>query len=159
MLKNNRGFNLFTALISLMLLSITLVFIFNMVQTEENYLALIDDQSKSSDLLTIADISRADAFNNFVVSFREQWISYRSNPDSHIKLKRQDVMLDWDSFVDYFADSIFFDNSFENYFARNVINSLVNTNPPIGHVVSVPDYDIDNLSRIINEAFLEAGNK
>jgi len=154
MLRNKKGFNLFTALISLMLLSITLVFIFNMVQTEENYLELINNQSQASDLLTIADISRADAFNNFVVSFREQWMSFRSDPRSEIILKRKDIMLDWDGFVDYFADYIFFDNSFENYFADNMVRSLNYTNPPTGYAINVPNYSRDDLSSIIKTAFL-----
>ncbi len=158
MLKNKKGFNLFTALISLMLLSITLVFIFNMVQTEENYLELINNQSQASDLLTIADISRADAFNNFVVSFREQWMSFRSDSDSEIRLTRKDIMLDWDNFVDYFADYIFFDNNFENYFADNMVRSLNYTNPPTGYDIDVPTYSRDDLSSIIKKAFLESGD-
>ncbi|MDD4049798.1 MAG: hypothetical protein PHX47_02200 [Candidatus ainarchaeum sp.] len=158
MLKNKKGFNLFTALISLMLLSITLVFIFNMVQTEENYLELINNQSQASDLLTIADISRADAFNNFVVSFREQWMSFRSDSDSEIRLTRKDIMLDWDNFVDYFADYIFFDNNFEDHFARNMVESLNYTNPPTGYDIDVPTYSPYELSRIIKKAFLAAGD-
>ncbi len=157
-IKNKKGFNLFTALISLMLLSITIVFVYNMVQTEENYLSLIDDQSRTSDLITIADISRADAFNNFVVSFREQWIKFRSNPDNQIKIQREQVMLDWDSFVKYYADDIFFDNQFENFFAQNVISSLLYTNPPIGYGIQVPDYDKIELSRIIKASFVAAGD-
>lgn len=157
-IKNKKGFNLFTALISLMLLSITIVFVYNMVQTEENYLSLIDDQSKTSDLITIADISRADAFNNFVVSFREQWIAFRSNPDNEIRVKREQVMLDWNGFVDYFADYIFFDNQFEDFFAQNMISSLEYTNPPIGYGIQVPSYDKMDLSRIIKASFVQAGD-
>jgi len=129
-----------------------------MVQTEENYLVLINNQSQASDLLTIADISRADAFNNFVVSFREQWMSFRSDPRSEIILKRKDIMLDWDGFVDYFADYIFFDNSFKNYFADNMVRSLNYTNPPTGYAINVPNYSRDDLSSIIKTAFLEAGD-
>jgi hypothetical protein len=129
-----------------------------MVQTEENYLELINNQSQASDLLTIADISRADAFNNFVVSFREQWMSFRSDSDSEIRLTRKDIMLDWDGFVDYFADYIFFDNNFENYFADNMVRSLNYTNPPTGYDIDVPTYSRDDLSSIIKKAFLESGD-
>lgn len=158
-IKNKKGFNLFTALISLMLLSITIVFIYNMVQTEENYLSLIDDQSKSSDLLTIADISRADAFNNFVVSFREQWMSFRSSPENFVRITRKEAMLDWNGFVDYFADYIFFDNQFETFFASNVVTSLTYTNPPLGYGINVPNYNKEDLSRIIKQSFNYAGDK
>lgn len=152
-MRSNKGFNLFTALIALMLLSITIVFVYNMVQTEENYLSLIETQSKTSDLLTIADLSRADAFNIFVVSFRERWAEHRSSRSNQVILERENVMLEWDDFVEYFANDIFFDRSFEDFFAQSVTQSLIYTNPPIGYAIDVPNYDRRRLSEIIGEAF------
>ncbi len=156
---NQKGFNLFTAMIALMLVSITIVFIYNMVQTEENYLALIEDQSNNSDLLTIADLSRADAFNIFVVSFREKWAAHRSDPSNHIVVSRNNLMLSWDDFIEYFANDIFFDSQFESFFAQNLVQSLQYSNPPIGYSLNIPEYDRTELSRIIKESFNLAGDK
>lgn len=159
MFKNKKGFNLFTALIALMLVSIAIVFIYNMVQTEENYLALIEDQSKTSDLLTIADLYRADAFNIFVVSFRERYEEFRSSKSNHIKFEREEAMLDWNSFVDYYANYIFFDQEFETFFASSVVQSLTYSHNPIGYKVDVLSYDREKLAEIIREAFNQADEK
>ncbi len=159
MLKNKRGFNLFTALIALMLVSITIVFVYNMVQTEENYLSLIQDQSKTSDLMTIADLSRADAFNIFVVSFRERWAEYRSEPENVVTITRQFATMDWNGFIENYANKIFFDNSFETYFALSVTESLEYTNPPLGYTITIPDYNQVELADIIGKAFIASDEK
>ena len=124
MFKRKKGFSLFTALVSLLLISISLILIFNMLKTEDTYLSMIEDQSSNSDLITIADLARADAFNSFVISLRVEWENFRNKPDNSINLSREDIDLNWDSFVDKVANDYFFDRKFNEFFATTLINKL-----------------------------------
>lgn len=139
--KNKKGFNLFTALISLMLLSITIVFIFNMVQTEDNYFNLIQSQSKTSDLLTIADLVRADSFNSFIVNFRFNWAEFSNKEENFFTIDLSYVMDDWNSFVIRKKKELFTERNFPGYLSTSIIANLTFSNPPFGYVVSIPDYN------------------
>lgn len=126
---NKKGFTLFTALISLLLVSVALVLIFNMINTEDTYLSLIQDQSSMSDLMTIADLARADAFNTFIITLRSNWEEHASrNP---MDLKRCDLDKNWDDFSQWFIKVNYFERSFAEYFARGLVFNLkYKMNPP-----------------------------
>ncbi len=158
---NNRGFNLFTAMVSLILIAITLVLIFNMIKTEETHLALIEDQSSTSDLITVADLARADAFNLFVVSLREKWEEHRNNPDNFITINRRLVDLPWPEFVDEMGHRVFFERNFQGYFAENLLSKLRYSPNPVGYNINV-ETDLvsdQNFYDIVREMFVKAGEK
>ncbi len=164
MFKRKKGFSLFTALVSLLLISISLILIFNMLKTEDTYLSMIEDQSSNSDLITIADLARADAFNSFVISLRVEWENFRNKPDNSINLGREDIDLNWDSFVDKVAKDYFFDRKFNEFFATTLINKLEYTQDVIGYKVKVDSNNSTTdpsktLGAVIGVAFQDAGNK
>ena len=169
--SNNKGFSLFTALVSLLLISISLILIFNMVKTEDTYLSMIEDQSSNSDIITIADLARADAFNLFVVSLRANWETYRNSKDNTIILRRADMDKNWDSFVDNVAQSYFFERRFSQFFAQTLLNKLRYTPSVIGYDIIVNtdgngsgtgiNYTSDEnaLATIVESMFEKAGKK
>lgn len=145
---NKKGFTLFTALVSLLLLSMSLILVFNMVQTEETYLYLISDKSSMSDLITIADLARADAFNSFLVHLRHTWESHYSNPTNYLSLNITDVYLPWDEFVTERSDALIFSRSFANFFANVLVNQLRHSAlQPQGYNVNVDLFgDVDEIN-------------
>jgi len=157
--KNQKGFNLFTALVSLMLISITLVLIFNMVQTEDTYLSLIEDQSSISDLITVSDLARADAFNLFVVGLRVQWEDFRSDPDNSITIGRPIVELSWNDFVDEMILKIFFEQNFISYFTESILTKLGYSQDPIGYSITVNKPEQEELNAVIGQMFEDAPTK
>lgn len=129
-----KGFTLFTALISLLLISIALALIFNMVKTEETYIELIQDQSSMSDLMTIADIARADAFNTFIITLRSQWEDYKSN--NPMTIRREQMDMNWNEFSQWFVKDNFFERDFAGYFATGILHNLKYSQNPPGYNIN-----------------------
>lgn len=170
---NNRGFTLFTALISLIIVSISLALVFNMIKTEETYLDLVQDQASMSELVTMADLAKADAFNSFLINLRSAWEEQKSGENQYFYLKREHMDKNWTEFVDDFVKEDFFQRGFAAYFARALINNLeYNQNPP-GYLISLkteglvntnPNADIEtfenlDFSAIIEQIFKDGGEK
>jgi len=142
-----------------------------MVKTEDTYLSMIEDQSSNSDLITIADLVRADAFNLVVVSLRANWESYRDSKDNTIILRREDMDLNWDSFVDKIANDYFFERRFSQFFAQTILNKLRYTPKVIGYDIRVDtkgnssgtgynfSSDENALAMIVEAMFEEGGRK
>jgi len=142
-----------------------------MVKTEDTYLSMIEDQSSNSDIITIADLARADAFNLFVVSLRANWESYRNTTDNTIILRRADMDLNWDSFVNKVANDYFFERRFSQFFAQTLLNKLKYTPSVIGYDIKVDtsgngsgvgnNYTSDEnaLATIVESMFVEGGKK
>ncbi len=152
-MKTQKGFTLFTALISLLLVSISLALIFNMINTEETYLSLIQDQSSMSDLMTVADIARADAFNTFIINLRSSWEEHKSKPNNELRLNRQDIDKNWSAFVDSFVKEKFFERKFAAYFAQALLFNLKYSQYPPGYNIKIEEhtgYRIDNYGRPID---------
>lgn len=124
-----KGFTLFTALISLLLVSVALALIFNMITTEETYLELIQDQSSMSDLMTMGDIARADAFNTFIITLRSSWEEHKTNYS--IDITRSQMDMNWDDFTQWYIKDNFFERDFAGYFASGILHNLrYSANPP-----------------------------
>jgi len=136
---SKKGFTLFTALISLLLVSISLALIFNMINTEETYLQLIQDQSSMSDLMTVADIARADAFNSFIITLRSTWEDYKSRDSAQFQMYRKHIDMNWNEFVDDFAKVTFFERNFAGYFARGLLHNLKYTQNPPGYYINIEE--------------------
>lgn len=167
---NNKGFTLFTALISLLLVSISLVLIFNMIATEETYLDLIQDQSSMSDLITIADLAKADAFNTFLITLRSTWEEYKSIPSNPLSIDRKQLDQNWTQFVDNFVKEDFFEDNFAGYLATYLYHSIEFKQNPPGYAITVNNKTIatetgSNLqsnrqfNEIIEQIFIDGGQK
>ena len=167
-MRTQKGFTLFTALISLLLVSISLALIFNMINTEETYLSLIQDQSSLSDLMTVGDIARADAFNTFIITLRTQWESYKSKDDAAFKLDRKYMDQNWDEFVNTFTKDAFFEQSFAAYFAQGLLFNLQYSQNPPGYNITIDDEGIRNtvdstgdntFDEVVAQMFIDGGEK
>lgn len=130
---NKKGFTLFTALISLLLVSVSLALIFNMINTEDTYLSLIQDQSSMSDLMTIADLARADAFNTFIITLRSNWEEHMSK--NTMQVTRRQMDMNWNDFTQWFVKDNFFERNFAGYFANGILFNLK-------YKLEPPGYDI-----------------
>lgn len=172
-INNKKGFTLFTALVSLLLISITLVLLFNMIRTEETYLSLISNQSSMSDLITIGDLARADAFDTFIVSLRYHWESTNSNPEQAMLLERRELDANWTDFVQLMANKHFFSQSFAQYFATALLLKYQNPIDPPGYKVELKRTPIDGVenydaaiglhnqfyTEIVNQMFVDGGKR
>ncbi|HNW05540.1 MAG TPA: hypothetical protein PK655_00010 [archaeon] len=128
---NRKGFTLFTALISLLLVSVALALIFNMINTEDTYLSLIQDQSAMSDLMTMADLARADAFNTFIITLRSNWEEHMSRHPMEVRRSQMDM--NWDDFTQWFIKDNFFERAFPAYFAQGILFNLKYKMDPPGY--------------------------
>jgi hypothetical protein len=169
-INNKKGFTLFTALVSLLLISVTLVLLFNMIKTEETYLSVIANQSSMSDLITIGDLARADAFDSFIVALRFNWETANSSQDQRIILDRSELDTNWSDFVQIMANKQFFSMNFAGYFATALLLRLQYTVEPPGYKLVLEQLEEDTTSGslesngerykdIVNQMFLDGGNK
>jgi len=169
-INNKKGFTLFTALVSLLLISVTLVLLFNMIKTEETYLSLISNQSAMSDLITIGDLARADAFDSFIVALRFNWETSNSNQNQRIMLDRSELDTNWSDFVQIMANDQFFSMNFAGYFATALLLRLQDIVEPPGYKLVLEQLDDDTTGStlgtngnryraIVNQMFLDGGNK
>lgn len=75
---NSRAFNLFTALVSFVLIILAVLLANAMTQTEDKAIATVSDLEQQSQLQTIADLARADALQVFTYNLRlrmEGWLT------------------------------------------------------------------------------------
>lgn len=162
-MPGNKGFNLFTAMVSLLLISVALILVFNMIKTEDTYLTMIEDKSSAADLIATADIVRADAYDLFVVSLREKWESYKSIESNPFYISRDLVDMSWDSFVQTMGNEEFFGHGFTTYFAEALINKLKYTMDPVGYKVEISNdgdlQDENGFADIVDSMFAEGGYK
>lgn len=169
-INTKKGFTLFTALVSLLLISVTLVLLFNMIKTEETYLSLISNQSAMSDLITIGDLARADAFDSFIVALRFNWETSNSNLNQKIILDRSELDTNWSDFVQIMANKQFFSMNFAGYFATALLLRLQHTVEPPGYKIVLEQLNNDTTDEglgnngdryraIVNQMFLDGGNK
>jgi hypothetical protein len=167
---NNKGFTLFTALISLILVSISLALVFNMIATEETYLDLIQDQASMSDLITMGDLAKADAFNTFLISLRSKWEESKSNPSNSFQMQRKHIDMNWTEFTDDFVKDTFFERNFAGYFAQSLLYNLEYKQNPPGYAITIKKdvgyldedgeyHDNDNFNEIIEQIFRDGGQE
>lgn len=167
MLLNNKGFTLFTALVSLILVSISLSLVFNMVSTEETYLSLIQDQSSYSDLITMSDLAKADAFNTFLISLRSRWEEFQLK--NSMTITRKDLEQNWPQFTDNFVKDRFFEKQFAGFFAQALYFHLSYNTNPVGYAITVNkegvgsenngEFSSNNFNEIIEKMFEDGGKK
>lgn len=166
-MNTKKGFTLFTALISLILVSISLALVFNMIATEETYLSLIQDQASMSDLITMGDLAKADAFNSFLISLRSTWEDRKSH--ANFVIDRADIDKNWTQFADDFVKRDFFEQNFAGYFANSLYHQLSYKQNPPGYAITIKkdigteqengQLQSDNFNKIIEQIFKDGGEK
>lgn len=157
-MNTKKGFTLFTALVSLILVSISLALVFNMIATEETYIGLIQDQVALSDIITIGDLAKADAFNTFLINLRSAWEESKST--ATFKIDRKDLDKNWTQYTEDFVKKDFFEKNFAIYFARALYYQLEYKQNPPGYSIAVKKTgDEQQFGEIISQLFLDGGEQ
>lgn len=103
---NDKGFNLFTALISFLLIMLAVLLIQSMIQTERNAADTIANIESRSRLEATAEMSRADAMQVFNYALRKKIEDWLTDPDrGGLTLQLQDRT--WEEIQQEFAESKF----------------------------------------------------
>ncbi len=116
---NEKAFNLFTALISLLLIVITSMLVLAMIQTESNTNSLVNEITTQTRLEAVLRLMRADVLQLFNYKMRDEiewWLSKNPVPFSSLE-----VWNDWDAIVKDFAYGQF---ASEGKFASRLADSL-----------------------------------
>ncbi len=106
MLSNQRGFNLFTALISFLLIMLAVLLVQSMIQTERNAADTIAKIESRSRLEATAEMARADAMQVFNYALRkkiEDWLSDEETGVVQLDLQNKT----WEEIQTEFAESKF----------------------------------------------------
>jgi len=79
---NQRAFNLFTALVSFVMILLAVILTNSMTQTEDKAVATLGELEQQSEIQAVADLARADALQVFIYNLRygmESWITKEDN--------------------------------------------------------------------------------
>ncbi|MFH1234343.1 MAG: hypothetical protein V1493_01905 [Candidatus Diapherotrites archaeon] len=146
---NERAFNLFTALLALILIVLTSILVSSMVQSESNTKTIIAGILSQSRLESMSRLIRADAFQAFNYMTREQMESWLSAPSNVFEID-YGKWADWQSVVDEFANEKFRNaNAFADYFANNLPSMVAQSNDPYaGYEISV-EFDKKTFKKIL----------
>ena len=93
---NQRAFNLFTALVSFVLIMLAVLMVNTMTRTEERAIATVADLQQQSEMQTIADLRRGDAFQYVVFRIRHLMEEYFFRTDVYIPVQKGRT---WDQMV------------------------------------------------------------
>ncbi len=104
---DSKGFNLFTALVSFLLIALSVLLINGMIQSERSASTRISQEQRMAELQAVADISRSDAIQVFNYSLRktiEDWMTDKNTGGITL-----DFMQDreWDDIKRKFAEAKF----------------------------------------------------
>jgi len=119
---NKKGFNLFTALISFLLIMLAVLLVHSMIQTQSNALRTIDQIESRSRLEATAEMARADAMQVFNYALRkkiEDWLVDEQTGVVQLDLQHKS----WEDIQKEFAESKFSstkDSQFAFYAARSL---------------------------------------
>lgn len=103
---NKKGFNLFTALISFLLIMLAVLLVHSMIQTQSNALRTIDQIESRSRLEATAEMARADAMQVFNYALRkkiEDWLVDEQTGVVQLDLQHKS----WEEIQKEFAESKF----------------------------------------------------
>ncbi len=79
---NQRAFNLFTALVSFVMILLAVILTNSMTQTEDKAIATLGELEQQSEIQAVADLARGDALQVFIYNLRygmESWITKEDN--------------------------------------------------------------------------------
>jgi len=101
---NRKGFTLFTAIISFILISLSILLIQNMVNTESNTVSIISDIQEQDEMRALADLARADAVQVFNLNLRRQIEYYLTFSNNALDIN---YYTDWKGVQTDFAKTYF----------------------------------------------------
>ncbi len=122
--RSKKGFTLFTALVSILLIVLTVLLAQTMIRTERTVTDSVADIQEQQEMQAIADLARADAMQVFNFGVRYQIEQYLTNPDNSILLTPENVS--WNEMVKGFAIANFGGTDSGVQFANRTANHLTN---------------------------------
>ncbi len=116
---NQKGFNLFTALVAVVLILASFVLIQTMISTESNIKSQVYDLRKNFGLSDAANIARADSVQTFNYHFRnelENYLTWNGTDNTGLTIlkinKNEESNFDnWDDVIKAFEESILLTNA------------------------------------------------
>lgn len=98
---NQKAFNLFTALVSFVMILLTVILTNSMTQTEDKAISTLSDLELQSEMQAVADLARGDALQVFIYNLRAKMETWLTKPDNYFPLQPGKT---WDELVnDYVA--------------------------------------------------------
>ncbi len=119
---NDKGFNLFTALISFLLILLAVLLVQSMIQSERNATDTVDHIESRSKLEATAEMARADAMQVFNYALRKKIEDWLVSPETGVVFLRLEDK-SWQEIQDEFAESKFGGNQ-GSQFAHFTAGSL-----------------------------------
>src|SRR3990167_1568119 len=119
-----KGFTLFKALVSIILIVLTVLLAQSMIRTERNVTDTIADVQEQQEMQAMADLARADSMQVFNFGVRYQIEQYLTNPQNSILITPDTVT--WNELVRDFAIANFGGTDSGVQFANRTANHLTN---------------------------------
>jgi len=156
---DERAFNLFTALLAMILIILTSVLVISMVQSESNTKTIISKLISQSKMESMARLIRADAFQTFNYAMREQIEWWLSRPDNQFVIDGDyRVWEDWDKVIDEFANSRFKNHTaFAKFLGENMPSQLISYDDDYtaGYKISV-DFDTEKFVPVLQQVVMDS---
>jgi len=150
---NERAFNLFTALLALILIVLTSVLVSSMMQSESNTKTIISKLVNQSKLESMSRLVRADAFQSFNYTTREKIEEWLSRPDNDFTIDEREKWEDWDLIVDEFANDKFRNaDAFARFLGDNLPSSITKYGDKYSGSYEIDvDFDRDSFIAAVKE--------
>ncbi len=150
---NERAFNLFTALLALILIVLTSVLVSSMMQSESNTKTIISKLVNQSQLESMSRLVRADAFQSFNYTTRNKIEEWLSKPDNDFTIDEREKWEDWDLIVDEFANDKFRNaDAFARFLGDNLPSSITEYDDKYSGSYEIKvDFDRDSFIAAVKE--------
>ncbi|MFH1588846.1 MAG: hypothetical protein ABIA76_05925, partial [Candidatus Diapherotrites archaeon] len=167
-----RGFTLFTALVSFILIVLGIIMVNSMIQTESTATKIIDDLEEQQELQAIADLSRADALQTFNYSVRQQLERYFTDQQNVYFLNKDTD--DWEEIQTSFVEQFFVSSGtitpqgqnsprvegFAAALASSLASTMLDADDPRGYSITIKNVkNTDELKKAIQAAFEKSANQ
>ena len=163
--SNQRAFNLFTALVSFVLIILSVLLVTIMIKSERTTVDSINDIAEGTELQAASDLARADAIQVFNYGIRYQIEIWLTNPDNFYLMTTD--KLTWKDVVDDFARSNFGSketggSQFANRTAKHLTSLLSSAPQPLaaGYEITLKS-DEEKLRTVLQKLFsksIDEGN-
>jgi len=132
---NKKGFTLFTALVSFVLILLTAMIVQTMIKAERDRTEVMSNIEEQAEMQAMADLTRAEALQTFNYSLRkkiEEYFDYSTGSGNRIQVLAQDY--NFDELKDNFAQFHFGVGTTSNgtgnaVFANEMKNAMIGTLP------------------------------
>ncbi|MDO8647868.1 MAG: hypothetical protein Q7R70_05660 [Candidatus Diapherotrites archaeon] len=100
---DSKGFTLFTALVSFVLITLAFVLVQSMIESERNSSQTIETIDEQTEMQNIADLARADALQLFNIGVRYQFEKWITDPTNEFYVMDRTSASNWNQMVSDFA--------------------------------------------------------